>query len=547
MVEGNPEIPVERRDFDRSEREFTRIEPVIIFTYASVALLIVDIVIFPFPGNRYRVPNWTMILGATALTALAAVCLNRMSRPLAWVMTLAPILKIAVSILVPAVAIMQAYFTFWSHSTSLSMDPYEFRDAEPTVWSSLLQSPRNYQILPSAVISLVVYYTLWRGWVRVAFLPSADRQLLKSLQAMYASKSLALLSYLGVPAVVSFMGRRGILIAALFFLSALSIGFGLHLTIDALTLDGYTSEWSAANVQCRQDALEWNRQIMAGRPSGIRAEELAAAGFKMDDDIFKCTRDALDKSFAEFYMTIGLVLVCFVVGNVLLRVARKRIRLSANRLLDTDTRPPILFLRSFRDDQVVLRASPRRTWLGRVLALWQPRQPLDHLLLEEGTARGPVVALGNPHDRFPPYGISRGYFDNKTWQQAVEDLARNAQAIVICLDDTEGIWWEVEHIGRNLHHGKTLFLFPPGAVSQDMHSLIAGKLIEKLSEGEEALRQLGMRLTASIGSGHVLGFYLDPSDTLRMGTTSTYSRDTYMLMLRWFLREQMTYQTLASG
>jgi hypothetical protein len=270
MAEGNPETTVERRDFDRSEREFTRIEPVIIFTYATVVLLIAEIVTLPFQGNPYRVPSWAIVLGTSLVTALAAVCLNRMSRSLAWVMTLVPILKILVAILLPAAAIMRAYLAYWLQSKSLSMDPYEFRDAEPSVWSSLLQSPRNYQILPSALITLVVYYTLWRGWIRVAFLRSDDRRLLKTLSATYATRSLALLSYLGVPAVVSFMGRRGILIAALFFLSALSIGGGLSSTITVLTLEGYTSEWSAANVQCRQEVLEWNSQIMARHPGGIQ-------------------------------------------------------------------------------------------------------------------------------------------------------------------------------------------------------------------------------------------------------------------------------------
>jgi len=42
---------------------------------------------------------------------------------------------------------------------------------------------------------------------------------------------------------------------------------------------------------------------------------------------------------------------------------------------------------------------------------------------------GPVVALGNPHDRFPPYGAARGYFDNKDWQQAVTNLARDANSL----------------------------------------------------------------------------------------------------------------------
>ena len=63
------------------------------------------------------------------------------------------------------------------------------------------------------------------------------------------------------------------------------------------------------------------------------------------------------------------------------------------------------------------------------MALGQQSTPLDQVLLEEGTQYGPVVALGNPRDRFPPYGAARGYFDNKDWQQAVTNLARDANSL----------------------------------------------------------------------------------------------------------------------
>ena len=81
------------------------------------------------------------------------------------------------------------------------------------------------------------------------------------------------------------------------------------------------------------------------------------------------------------------------------------------------------------------------------------------MLLEEATPLGPVVALGNPSDAYPPYGAARGYFDNKDWQQAVTDLANSAAAIIICVDNTPNIWWEVEHILTNQHLNKTLILF----------------------------------------------------------------------------------------
>jgi hypothetical protein len=85
---------------------------------------------------------------------------------------------------------------------------------------------------------------------------------------------------------------------------------------------------------------------------------------------------------------------------------------------------------------------------------------LDYLLLEEGTPYGPEVAIGNPSDNLPPYGAARAYLDHKTWQGAVVDLAMQSRAIIICIDDFEGVWWEVENVVAR-HIDKALVLVHP--------------------------------------------------------------------------------------
>ena len=81
---------------------------------------------------------------------------------------------------------------------------------------------------------------------------------------------------------------------------------------------------------------------------------------------------------------IGFGIVAFpsfaLLGNKFLHMARRKIRLSIDELVATDPRYPILFLRSFREDQVVL-PSPRHTLIGRILALGFREQTLDELLL----------------------------------------------------------------------------------------------------------------------------------------------------------------------
>jgi hypothetical protein len=72
------------------------------------------------------------------------------------------------------------------------------------------------------------------------------------------------------------------------------------------------------------------------------------------------------------------------------------------------------------------------------------------------------VAIGQPGEPVPPYGASRGYFADGDWKGIVAKLADDSRCIVICLDQTEGVLWELDHILAHGHGPKTLFLMNPG-------------------------------------------------------------------------------------
>lgn len=237
---------------------------------------------------------------------------------------------------------------------------------------------------------------------------------------------------------------------------------------------------------------------------------------------------------------VGVGIACFfgfsLLANAFLRMARRRIRLSIDELTATDPRRPVLFLRAFRDDRAVLPA-PRQTLMGRVLAAGVPKQTLDELLLDEGTLYGPVVALGNPQEPTPPYGAARGYFSNESWQQAVGRLASDALAIVVSVDDTDAIWWEIAHIVRAKLVQKTLFLLPPHIDSRES-ARIFRKVGELLSRG-----QSGPRIDAAqLEQAGAIGFFIDDDGSTRIGRSTTFSRDAYFAMLRLFFRTKYGMQ-----
>ena len=86
-----------------------------------------------------------------------------------------------------------------------------------------------------------------------------------------------------------------------------------------------------------------------------------------------------------------------LLGGVLLRSTRRRLRASAARLRATDQRPPVLYLRSFDDDddlRLATMATPRRPFL-EMLRL-RGTDPFEEALAWELVAHGPVVAVGRP-------------------------------------------------------------------------------------------------------------------------------------------------------
>jgi hypothetical protein len=475
MTAGLLETPLHVRDIDQMERRLARIEPNLIIIYNSVLITVVELPLAFLP-QIYRIPNYVLAASSLVLVLLGVYCLNKMSKGAAVLMTAAPIVQGLVAALLPAYFAFQLWLersqAYWRQN-SISLDPYSFGDPAA---GPVLWSPRNLQLAITFLIGVAVFFTITCGWVTVARLSPDERLLLRSHHMQYST-------------------RRGI----------------TNLT-HILTI-GYVTDWSAANFECQ---------------ARFRSDALA--------DISTCTRSRLDDGFWEFYAEAAAASLIIVLGDAILRLARKQIRLSAQTLLSTDARPPILFLRSFRDDQVKLPASPKRTWLGRLLSLCQPVQPFDHVLLDEGTARGPVVALGSPRDKLPPYGVSRGYFENKDWKQAVEDLARMSQIIVICLDDTEGVWWEIDHIDQQRHERKTLFLFHPHARDRTEHATVVAKLRENLQSGQGEMGRLRDQLCDALADGGIIGFFIADDGTLQLARSQWFSAYSYLLTLRWFLR-----------
>lgn len=254
------------------------------------------------------------------------------------------------------------------------------------------------------------------------------------------------------------------------------------------------------------------------------------------------TQETIDDRLARVSKDVVNILPLLVVGPVILFVAgrlatwiegwaRSTVRLTMQDALQSDLRAPVVFLRSFLDDHVTLPKS----WRPRSDLLLQPGKRsdgLDHLVLNEGFAVGPVVALGNPGDAYPPYGAARGYFAHETWQEAVSKVCRDAQTIVLCVDDSEagGVWWELDHLAGSDLLSKTLILIHPRFRNPTDNAEFMIRIRQKAPTFAGRFP-----LAASMEGLAVIGLTFSSSGTIRLCTSSDFGDLAYLSLVRWHL------------
>lgn len=221
----------------------------------------------------------------------------------------------------------------------------------------------------------------------------------------------------------------------------------------------------------------------------------------------------------------GIYLLIRLVSRGALRQARRHMSRTLREVQALDDRRPLLFLRSFLDDQVPL-TPPRVSIAAKLLDGAALDTSLDHAILNEGGHHGPTVALGSPDDTVPPYGVARGYFGHGDWQDAVMKLANDAAHIVIVLDETPGVAWEVETLHQRGHLAKTLCLISPSRVGKDGARLM-----------QNALSTYG--LTPPEGVARAFGFYLH-AGRIELLITPNPAPYAYLVALRHFFRRETT-------
>lgn len=166
---------------------------------------------------------------------------------------------------------------------------------------------------------------------------------------------------------------------------------------------------------------------------------------------------------ATGYYAIGAALA-FAAAGVMQRYGRRLSAVSAQQAMQHDRRRPVLYLRSFGDDDDRMRAAT----LGR-RSLLERLSPNNFDSFEEVLARqlariGPVVAVNPPGTTLPPIGAARETLPATAWQTSVAQLMDAAALILVIAPPavaSEGLVWELGQLNVGDRWARTVVAIPP--------------------------------------------------------------------------------------
>jgi hypothetical protein len=157
------------------------------------------------------------------------------------------------------------------------------------------------------------------------------------------------------------------------------------------------------------------------------------------------SNEQLEEVYLRFSHYITLLAFFLVVR------ARRYLQVDADSLLAVDERAPILFLRSFDDDEKQQFASVQRALLDF---------SLETRLSNHFFRYGPFVAVGSPKERIPQIGAARVLLKDDEWQERVLAWIKESKLIIMYSGATHWVNWELRQVIENGRATSLILMFP---------------------------------------------------------------------------------------
>ena len=161
-----------------------------------------------------------------------------------------------------------------------------------------------------------------------------------------------------------------------------------------------------------------------------------------------------------------LAIVPVFLAYLLLRRAKKHVVKQGTSVLQDDGRSPVVYLRSFKDEEQ--ESSPlhrfRNAGLSNKTMLAdtvgnngvQEQDALGYVFRKIG----PYIALGRPSEELPELGSSKLYVSDHEWQDTIRGFLSRSRLVVFRAGITDSLKWELFEIVRTVSPRKTLMILP---------------------------------------------------------------------------------------
>jgi hypothetical protein len=199
---------------------------------------------------------------------------------------------------------------------------------------------------------------------------------------------------------------------------------------------------------------------------------------------------------------IFLAAICVFGGFKFITLGMRTFQPTAEKLLSSDPRPPVVFLRSFNDDTLTVALGGRNRSAFNSIPVNAIPDPTAEFDLADALNRiGPPVAIGRPGEILPQMGAARAYVPDSEWQETIAQWMRISRAVIMMVHHlTPGTHWELNHAIANLPPERLVLYFPPGkafgADREAQYAACGDILISKFPRG----------LPASLGSAQFIVF-----------------------------------------
>jgi hypothetical protein len=211
--------------------------------------------------------------------------------------------------------------------------------------------------------------------------------------------------------------------------------------------------------------------------------------------------------------------------------ARKLGSLSVSEALGDSKRRYILYLRSFTADEIIL-PKPRLPLLSKIMSLRPFPVHIEEELFDVTDGYLPLIAVGRPGESQKLTGglAYRDYLKDENWQTYVREKILAADSIVILLNSTGGVLWELENVLRHSAFAKTVFLIDPRAKDNEVWQNLTKRIIPMFAKA-------GVLAPDFQFAGHPIGFYFSGDGLVEVENTN-WSATSYRTALSHYLSER---------